>query len=105
MMSVDPTLIGSAWHLRLVEDLQQFARHRQRDVARGAETPELAALIVEQYAAGLARAAALTADLLEIPKPDLTPIADRLVTEVDPKAAQNRERRWAARPARLVLTE
>ena len=51
---------------------------RQRDVQRGAETPELAGLIVDEYGRGLAKA-------------------------IDPTVTENRQRRWAARPAGLQI--
>ena len=82
---------------QVLEDLRSYARSRQRDVARGAETPDLAALIVDKYCEGLAKA-------LRIAGIDSTVRreGDRLCREIDPDFDAHREARWAARPCTLV---
>lgn len=82
-------------------ELQEYASGRQKDVARGAETPELAALLVEKYGYGLAKAAVLAADMLDVPCPDLISEVDRWVRRIDPNATENRQKRWERRPAGL----
>lgn len=86
-----------------IADLDSFARGRLRDVARGAETPALAALMTEKYGLGLAQAAALIGEraLANALVADL----DRLVAAIDPQFLCNRQRRWAARPAGLSFGE
>ena len=41
---------------RIKGDLESYAKSRMNDVARGAETPELAGLLVQKYGYGLAKA-------------------------------------------------
>jgi hypothetical protein len=81
----------------LLRELKSYAVGRKKDVARGAETPELAALLLDKYAWGVASAL----KLLEFPARNFTAEADRLVLEIDPDFAENRKKRWAARPASL----
>ncbi|VWC40305.1 hypothetical protein BLA23254_06914 [Burkholderia lata] len=45
----------------LIDEIQNYAAGRRSDVARGAETPAFAALMVEKYGEGLAKAAHLLA--------------------------------------------
>ncbi len=44
---------------RLIEEFRGYAHSRKNDVARGAETPALAALLVEKYGYGMVKAAQL----------------------------------------------
>jgi hypothetical protein len=83
----------------LLRELKTYADGRKQDVKRGAETPELAALLVEKYAWGVASAL----KVLEFPARNFIVEADRLVLEIDPKFMENKHRRWAARPAGLML--
>ena len=39
---------------RVIEELQQYARLRKKEVTRGVETPELAAILVSKYGDGAA---------------------------------------------------
>ena len=84
---------------RIVAELRSYAASRNKDVLRGAETPELAALLVEKYGEGLVKALHIAEDLLDVPASRLRTEVDRLVLEIDPNAEENRERRWASRPA------
>lgn len=101
MNSNAPIAIETLWR-RLSEEIRSHAASRMNDVARGAETPELAALLVEKYGMGLAKAAALAADVFDVPAPDLTAEVDRVVAEIDPDAQSHRAKRWAQRPAGLT---
>jgi hypothetical protein len=59
-------------------------------------------LLVEKYGLGVAKAAALVADVFDAPAPDdLTKEVDRLIAEIDPDARAHRAKRWEARPAGL----
>lgn len=84
-------------------DLEDYARSRERDVARGAETPELGALLVQKYGYGLNQALRIAADIADEPPPSLIHDVDRLVGEIDPAWREHQERRYAALPASLVL--
>jgi hypothetical protein len=84
---------------RLLEELRIYARGRENDISRGAETPELAALLIEKFGLGMAAAA----KALEFNPGDLTKEMDRLCVQVDPEFNGNRQKRWAARPAGLIL--
>jgi hypothetical protein len=84
---------------RLLTELRSYAASRSKDVTRGAETPELAALLVEKYGEGMARAARL----LDLDDRELSAELQRLTLQIDPQLATNREKRWAARPAGLIL--
>ncbi len=79
----------------LLRELKNYADGRKKDVARGAETAELAALLIEKYAWGVAS----TLKVLEFPSRNLAAEADRLVLEIDPDFAEHTKKRWAARPA------
>jgi len=85
---------------RLIEEFRGYAHSRKNDVARGAETPELAALLVEKYGHGMVKAA----QLLDFDPGSLMGEVDRLVAEIDPEVLANRKERWAARPAGLILS-
>jgi hypothetical protein len=84
---------------RLLEELRIYAGGRQSDVTRGAETPELAALLLEKFGLGMAAAA----KALEFNFGDLTREMDRLCVEIDPEFNASRQKRWAARPAGLIF--
>lgn len=88
-----------AFQERVVDELRHYAGSRKNDVLRGAETPELAALLVEKYGEGLVKALHMAEDLLEVPASRLRAEVDRLVLEIDPNAEENRKKRWASRPA------
>jgi hypothetical protein len=80
-------------------EMQQYAQSRINDVARGAETPELAALLVDKFCDGMAKAL-LIAGLDSMVRAE----GDRLVRVIDPDFDVHREARWAARPAALIVT-
>lgn len=81
----------------VIADIRSYAASRASDVARGAETPELAALLVEKYCDGLCRA-------LHIAGIDsgARAVGDRLVREIDPDFEIHKQARWSARPAALA---
>ncbi|KAB8048681.1 hypothetical protein GCN78_18225 [Janthinobacterium rivuli] len=81
--------------------MYRYAESRKKDVDRGAETPELAAFLVQKYGYGSADRASLAANLLECPKPDLMRDLDQVATSIDPDWRTNQQRRFDARPAAL----
>lgn len=88
---------------RLLAELRRYAANRLKDVARGAETRELAGLLVEKYGYGLAKALAIVREVAGEPGLDLGREIERVVLEVDPEAVEHRSRRWDAAPAGLSL--
>lgn len=80
----------------VLADLRSYAQSRQNDVDRGAETADLAALLLDKYCEGLATA-------LHIAGIDSTvrDEGDRLCREIDPEFDAHRTARWAARPCSL----
>ena len=82
----------------VIADIQSYAESRKNDVARGAETAELAALLVDKYGEGLARALFIAGIDSAVQSE-----TDRLVREIDPAFEAHRKARWAARPAALTL--
>ncbi|MGY4197336.1 hypothetical protein [Bradyrhizobium sp. USDA 4520] len=87
---------------RLVAKIQDYARGRTSDVARGAETPRLAALLVQKYGCGLVDA---TGVILDSDKSGsrLQAIVDEETTRIDADWRENARRRWAARPADITV--
>jgi hypothetical protein len=84
----------------LIEEIQRYAGNRVNDVARGAETPALAALMVEKFGEGLMKAAYL----LGVERcDDLKHEIDRLVREIDPQYPTHVQYRFEARPAGLAI--
>ena len=85
----------------LITEIQTYADERKKDIARRAETPALAGLMVEKYGYGLMKAA----DLLGVVGSHLlTNEVDRLVRELDPQYLENQIFRWESRPAGLSVT-
>lgn len=89
----------------VIHDLREYAVGRKNDVARGAETPALAALLLEKYGYGLAKAASLLRDASDghIKPPDVIAEVDALVAEIDPDWKAHRHLRWESRPADISL--
>lgn len=87
---------------RMIAEIEEYAAGRKSDVARGAETPSLASLMVEKYGYGLMKAA----DLLVLADSHLlTAAVDRLVVEIDPQHRKHQQYRWESRPAGLSITD
>jgi hypothetical protein len=84
----------------LIEEIQRYAGNRAQDVTRGAETPALAALMVEKFGEGLVKAAYL----LGVERADeLKHEIDRLVREIDVQYPKHLQCRFEARPAGLAI--
>ncbi|HGF4014028.1 hypothetical protein [Burkholderia cenocepacia] len=83
----------------LIEEIRNYAEGRKSDVARGAETPALAALMVEKYGEGLAKAV----HLMGADNGDMMRELDRWVREIDPQYPKHRQYRFEARPAGLAI--
>jgi|SRR6187402_811330 hypothetical protein len=84
----------------LIDEIQRYACARIHDVQRGAETPALAALMVEKFGEGLMKAGYL----LKVERIDaLTQEIDRLVREIDARYPTHLQYRFEARPAGLAI--
>jgi hypothetical protein len=79
--------------------LRDYASSRKNDVLRGAETPHLAALLLQKYGYGLCDSFAAIYEGLG-PAPTYHDV-DILVSEIDPDWKTNADARWASRPADL----
>ena len=86
----------------LVEKVREYARGRQRDVARGAERPRLAALLVQKYGRGVADAIAAIYDSPRAADP-ISRVVDEETAIIDPDWKETDRQRWAARPADLAI--
>lgn len=86
---------------RLEREFLKYAESRKHDVERGAETPDLAAELVNKWTEG-AQAALRTIEFPRAYYDKLAELADRLVLEIDPNFKENRRRRFKARPASLA---
>jgi hypothetical protein len=87
---------------RMIAEIEHYAIGRKSDVARGAETPALASLMVEKFGYGLVKAA----DLLGLADSSLlTAGVDRLVVEIDPQYRKHQQCRWDSRPAGLSIVD
>jgi len=83
----------------VVAEARSYAASRANDVARGAETPELAALLLDKFGEGLAKALHIAGIESTVQRE-----VDKLVREIDPDFEAHRKARWAARPAALQLS-
>jgi len=81
---------------------KDYARSRANDVAKGAETPRLAALLLQKYGQGLVDAVALIFGSPRAADP-LTLALDEEAAKIDPDYwKQHNSERWAGRPADVV---
>lgn len=103
-MSSNEQLV-TALYEQLLQEIIECAAARKTNIIHGAETPELAALLVEKYGHGMARALKVLANLANCAATDLTRDVDELVLKIDPCFSENRARRRAARPAGLGYRE
>ena len=94
-MELDQTHID-----RLVADVRDFARSRAKDVARGAETPRLAATLLQKYGAGVVSAVKHITDGARAADP-VQRALDEETRKIDPDWQETDRARWAARPADL----
>jgi hypothetical protein len=95
---LDPFILESIEY-QLTEEIRTYAEGRKRDIERGAETPELASLMVEKFGYGMAKAA----HIIGLDSKIMAEV-DRLIAEIDPEFRKTRQKRWDSRPAGLLLT-
>lgn len=76
----------------LVAQVRSYAESRANDVARGAETPRLAALLLQHYGRGVIDAAGVIFDSLRAADP-ISAVLDEETAKIDPEWREhNRER-------------
>lgn len=75
---------------RLLNELRNYAENQKRNVAQGAQTPEVAALLLEKYGYGLAKAI----QLADLPQINLIEYVHQLTLEIDPHFL---DRNWQRR--------
>ncbi len=83
---------------RLVLQVREYASGRAKDVARGAETPLLAALLLQKYGRGVVDAVAMIFDNPRVADP-ISRVLDEETAVIDPLWREHNRHRWAARPA------
>lgn len=86
---------------KLTQKIKDYARGRSQDVARGAETPRLAALLLQKYGLGLLDAAAVIYDNPRMADP-ISLVLDEETAKIDPQWREHNQERWAGRPADVV---
>ena len=72
----------------LTEKVREYAQARQQDVARGAERPRLAALLVQKYGRGIVDAVALLYDSPKVSDP-ISRVIDEETAIIDPDWREN----------------
>lgn len=86
---------------QLVQRVRDYGQARAADVARGAETPRLAALLVQKYGTGIADATAVVFDHPRAADPVRVAV-DEETARIDPQWREHARERWAGRPADVV---
>lgn len=85
----------------LVRQVREYANGRASDVARGAETPRLAALLVQKYGRGVVDAVAAIYDSQRAADP-ISKVVEEETAKIDPLWREHDRERWAGRPADVV---
>lgn len=97
---VIPALIVESIANNVAVEFRQVAASRRASVARGSETPQFSATLLDQYGTALAKALSLTGI-----RSNLQHEVDAAVREIDPDFEANRRARWAAKPASMSLSD
>jgi len=88
--------------------VRDYAKRRENDVRRGAESPHLAALLVQKYGLGILDTAFLFLDTIGGLQNvgtilnELGKTVDDAVVKIDPLWREHAQERWAMRPADVV---
>ncbi len=85
----------------LLAQVREEAKTRNDAVARGNETPTLAAALLDKFGWGISK----TASALGVRSTHLQREVDRLVREIDTNFDEHRKKRWAAQPAGIVFVD
>lgn len=86
---------------RLVRQVKDYANGRAKDVEHGAETPRLAALLVQKYGRGVVDA---VTEIFGSPRAadPISKVVDDETAKIDPLWREHDRERWADRPADVV---
>ena len=88
--------------LNIIKKINEYAQGRESDIKRGAETPKLAALLVEKYVWGAHETLNQMEEIgLKSISEEILKEGDSLCYSMDPDFDNHRKMRWAARPADL----
>jgi len=78
----------------------KYAEDRLSNINRGAETPRLAALLVEKYVWGCYETLHLLEEIgLKAISDEILKVGDSICNSIDPEFNKNKKLRWASRPA------
>ena len=86
-------------------EIENYANARKRDIDRGAETPRLAALMVEKYALGIIKGLEIVAHSFDRAIPQLPRTLDEVILEICPEFHAETKARYEAMPADLVYNK
>lgn len=86
----------------LVREVREYAAGRASDVARGAETPRLAALLLQKYGLGVAKAVAVIYDSPRVADLVVAVLGEE-TAKIDPDWREHDRERWDARPADVAI--
>ncbi len=84
----------------LIGQVKEYARGRASDVERGAETPRLAALLLQKYGRGVVDAVSTIFESRRAADPIMR-VVDEETARIDPGWREHDRARWTARPADL----
>lgn len=94
-------LLSAATEERLVQQAKDYALGHFKDVARGAETPRLSALLIQKYGRGMADAVATICDNPRAAD-TIGKVVDEETANLDPIWREHDRERWAGRPADII---
>lgn len=86
---------------KLIKQIRDYANGRKADIARGAETPTLAALLLQKYGFGLADAVNIFYDNLRA-SDILIQVLDEETSKIDPQWREHNKERWTGQPADII---
>ncbi|MFB8378119.1 hypothetical protein [Paenibacillus taichungensis] len=86
---------------KLILEVKDYANGRAKDVARGAESPRLAALLLQKYGLGVISAVSLIFDSPRAADPILE-VLDQETAKIDARWREHDRERWSWRPADLT---
>lgn len=86
---------------KLIRQIKDYANGRAKDVARGAETPRLAALLLQKYGFGVIEAVNIILGSPRASDP-ITQVLDEETSKIDPRWREHNKERWSGRPADIV---
>ncbi|WP_433947018.1 hypothetical protein [Paenibacillus sp. SN-8-1] len=88
----------------LVLKVKEYADGRAKDVERGAETPRLAALLLQKYGLGVIEAVSMIYDTPRAADP-ISKVLDEETTKINPQWREHDRERWTGRPADITLSK